>query len=49
MTAIPGTYLPENLASYNFIVSAIIGLIFVVVVVALVLGSKSSRARKRPE
>ena len=50
MSIIPGSYFPENLASYNFGVAAVIGIVIVVLVVGLVIGtSKGRSSRKRPE
>ncbi len=43
-------YFPENLANYNFGIAAVIGLVFVVLIVGVVIGSsRNSRKRRRPE
>ncbi|MBL7170331.1 MAG: hypothetical protein ISS48_04895 [Candidatus Aenigmarchaeota archaeon] len=41
-------YFPENLASYNFGIAAVIGLVVIVLIVGMIIGSSRS-SRKRPE
>ena len=43
-------YFPENLVNYNFTLAAVIGLVVLVLIVGVVIGSsRSSKKRKRPE
>jgi len=43
-------YFPENLANFNFAIAAVVGLIFLVLIVGFAIGSsRSGKKRRRPE